>query len=472
MSNSVKGPYKLIDRREFTADTVFEPQPISLVLIAGLEVVVRDAYGDYLLVTNPQYEPVETDETKPSKVEDSFWTVPYVTKTIHPPEDSFRNVFPTIEIVDKAVASWKPRAKLKAYARTFSIGVTDLKLIDAFCELKRSWSQPHITVLYHIMRYSLVLGNLQQRNLADAESRKGYTFIPIDKRYEKVVERRACPVHKRDEVLYLAQPLASNLAVVLEKEESRNEMSARAMTLAGEHFSRDYTGLLFCGDISGYGAASAYAEAHMGGFEEIDHGAVLRDSATIAFTDLFMEAGIAQVHTAGDGFICALPLPPLDRASEARAELKRFAKAYKTYLACLDRLGRRIAEHFAKNHTAKGQPPVMGSRLAIHYGEYRFGKMSQAASLLTSFDGRQIVAVSRLEQGLRSVAKDDAQAKKHRIAGARHIAAASMDVIELLRGGSAQPAPILSGFEELKPFTPESKEYKGKAVLMRELQPK
>jgi len=351
---------------------------------------------------------------------------------------------------------------LEDYLATFSFGVPRLSPVGAFCELKHSWSQPHITKLYHMMRYSVELTSCAYRNLADASSRKGYAFLPIDERYKTVTRRRTCRVHKQKETLYLEQPLASNLSAVLEDEDERHAIRSRATPLEKDHFAREHLGLLFCGDIAGYGAASRYAEDRMGGLSDTDHGAILRDSATVAFTDLFLDAGIGQIHIAGDGFICAMPL---DKASEAAAGLKRFATAYAAYLVRLDDLNERIGAYFAKTATAtSGPPPILGSRLAIHYGVYRHGKMSQAASLVTSFDGAEIVRVSRLEQSLRAIRKDPELARQYKIDGVLHVAAASRDVTKVLHPDKV----ILSGlFRTSELFTAASKEFQEQAWLLK-----
>ena len=467
MPETVKGPYKLIESRQFASDAVFNPRPTSLVLVAGLEIVVQDSYGDYLLLTSPHYEEVEvpTGKRPPNGIEDAFWTVPYITRSVTGPAGGFRDITTTIGIVDKEVKAWEPEAQLELYAATFSFGVREIKPVAAFCELKQSWTQPHVNKLYHIMRYSLQLNGCAQRNLADAASRKGYSFLPIDDRYKAVTKKRKCKTHKHIETLYLSQPLASNLAAVLDNDEDRRGLRSRAAVLDKAHFSREYSGLLFCGDIAGYGAASAYAEAHMGSFTDDDHGTVLRDSATVAFTELFLEAGIAQVHTAGDGFICAIPL---DAPSDARSTLKRFSTAYAAYLKRLDDLSARIRAHHEKNpQEADSGPCLLGSRLAVHYGKYRYGKMSQAASLLTSFDGREIVAVSRLEQGLRSIAKAPTLAQKYKIGDVDHIAAASREVAKLPIDNDVLPGV----FKRLRLFEAASKEYSDKAWLLRAVAP-
>lgn len=473
----VEGPYRVIERREFESGAEFDPKPSFLVLVAVLEFAVRDDYGDYLLVINPHYEEIEVPKkNRARKVEDGFWTVPYVTKTLPAASGGFRHLAATSSAVDKAVDEWNPKELLMASASTLSFGECEIKFVSAFCEFKHSWTQPNVMKLYHIMRYSLLLHSPAPRNIADGASRKGYSFLPIDERYRTVTKKRPkCPVHLHPETSYLSVPLATNLATVLNNDDHRREIRSRAMTLEREHFSRDFTGLLFCGDIAGYGAASSYAEDKIKDFTADNLGAVLRDSATIAFTDLFLEAGIDQVHTAGDGFICALPLDSVSEkraAIEARAALKRFAAGYTSYLRRLDELSDRIITHYGSNHDGDlDGAPLLGSRLAIHYGGYRYGKISQAASLVTSFDGNEIVAVSRLEQGLRSITKDDTLATQYKINGTRHTAAASLQLVKLLRPDNVILPDL---FQKGQTSEAASKEFEEAAWLLRSItaQPK
>jgi hypothetical protein len=463
MVELVKGPYRHILSRQFEKDAEFSPRPSALVLVAGLEIVVRDEYGVYLLVISPQYEEIELPTRKPgsAKVEDGFWTVPYVTHAINAPTGGFKHVKHTIETIDREIAAWNPQPLLEDYLRTFSLGVPTVTPVGAFCELKHSWTQPHITKLYHMMRYSVSFESCYHRNLADAFSRGGFSFLPIDERYKTVTRRRTCRTHQLKETLYLEQPLATNLATVLEDEDERRSLCSRVVIpLERDHFVRDQSGLLFCGDIAGYGAASSYAEQHMGGLTDADHGAILRDSATVAFTDLFLETGISQIHIAGDGFICAMAL---EKPSEVVAGLKRFAASYASYLARLEDLNSRIAAYGAKNASGSGAP-LLGSRLAVHYGAYRYGKMSQASSLVTSFDGSEIVRVSRLEQALRAVTQEPIEAERLKVAESLHTAAASQNLVKLV----APEKVILNKlFKTGGRFDAASKEYHERAWLLQ-----
>jgi hypothetical protein len=463
MPERLGGPYRRFARSNFAADAIFEPRPTSLVLIAALEITVSDQFGHYLLLISPRYEQVELADGQNTETlpESHHWTVPFVARTLETPSGGYKNVATTLGIAERETKRWRPKRELTNYARAIFRGIADIQPVETFYELKRSWSQPQVTKLYKIMRYRAELGNCEASTFADPHSRKGIAFIPIDDRYERVVRKRDCPVHQREETLYLSTPLESNVAAILNEKDRRGELCAHALALDRGVFYREYHGLLLCGDIAGYGAASAYAEDHMTNLADEDHGAVLRDSASVAFTDLFLEAGVAQVHTAGDGFVCAIPLATGSKKptqKQVKEALGRFVEAYITYIDRLDKLNQALAKHFTSNQTGTSNEPTMGSRLAIHVGGYRYGKMSQAASLLTGFDGREIVAVTRLEQALRDYTHDKAAIKKHKLKGMKHFLAASEEVMR-----AARTLPL----EEIGRFTAKSKEFAKMAVLVR-----
>jgi hypothetical protein len=299
--------------------------------------------------------------------------------------------------------------------------------------------------------------------LADPDSRKGIAFMPIDKRYEAVTRSRYCEAHRRTERLYRSMPIETNVCAIIEDEEHGRDLKRQAVQLKRDVFFREYVGLLFCGDIAGYGAATTYAEGSMKDFSKQDHGAVLRDSAAVAFTDLFLAAGVTQVHIAGDGFICAIPLAvSSDVSTDAvSSALDQFTAAYMKYIESLDVLNDQLQHHARANATSKA--PTLGSRLAVHYGRYRYGKMSQAASLLTGFDGREIVAVSRFEQGLRTIRKTPVLAKKHEIHNLAHVAAASNEAMRAWGNTRGLSRSLI----RLGSFKAVSKEFKGAATLLR-----
>jgi hypothetical protein len=79
-----------------------------------------------------------------------------------------------------------------------------------------------------------------------------------------------------------------------------------------------------------------------------------------------------------------------------------FFNAYQRFLNWLELTNQHLAEHASSNDASA---PRLGSRLAVHAGRYRYGKIGLAASMVPAFDGAAIIDVSRLEQGLRAHAK-------------------------------------------------------------------
>jgi hypothetical protein len=89
--------------------------------------------------------------------------------------------------------------------------------------------------------------------------------------------------------------------------------------------------------------------------------------------------------------------------------------------------------------------------------------MSQAASLLTGFDGREIVTVARLEQGLRTIAKTPELSKRYGIVKSRHLAVAGTEVLEAV-GDKKKLPPAL---QYVRDFRAASKEFESTAALLR-----
>lgn len=464
--------WRFSDLAQFGVDDVFAPRPTTLVIVATLEIVIKDDFGTSLLVISPRYEEVEVvdNELRTPLPESGHWTVPYISRSLESPSGGYKHIKATLAEVDKALKTWDPEPKLKVYADTIFRGVNDIERIGGFYELKQSWSQPQVTKLYRIVRCRPDLANCEAGTLADANSRKGIAYLPIDSRYEEVTRVRYCPLHRREERLYQSQPIETNLCALVDHTEDRRGLKSQAIKLNRNAFFRKYTGLLLCGDIAGYGAASSYAEDHMTDFSKRDHGAVLRDSATVAFTGLFLHTGVSQVHIAGDGFICAIPLATSLGACTpdmARNALQYFADAYMKYVASLEHLSRELERHVESNAGVAPSSLVLGSRLAIHYGEYRYGKMTQAASLLTGFDGREIVAVTRLEEGLSIVRNTPKLARAHAITGVAHVAAASKDALRAVGGARGLPESL----QYMGTFKAMSKDFQRTAALLRVNQP-
>jgi hypothetical protein len=465
---TITDPYYVMSPGQVASDR-FIPKPQSVVLLATLELMVRDRSGCYMLVTCSRYDEVESDYDESASAatldwapESAQWSPPDIARELGKPSGGWSSVRIIREAIAEGTSSWDAEDALERVLSTWACGLGKLRSVGSLTEYKRSWSSPQVAKVYHVLRYRAATDECDRRALADAESRKGFWYLPIeDAAYERSTRQRLCPRHKRTETLFLSRPMTSNLGLLVNDSETRRELREEAVSLDSEHFVREETGLLVCGDIAGYGAACSYAlkmgNLQFGGDKAAE---MLRDSASYAFMRLFHDAGIWQVHVAGDGFIAGMPLHT-DSEHEKRTAIQEFFEAYRNLIELLDRFSGVISEHRSQNQPGKtlATSTLLGSRIAVHYGRYRYGKMGQAASLVSAFDGAAIIDVARLEQALSAMTKRPETAVQKRLAEYRHTAIASPEAVRAW--GGARSAPDL--LAKCGTAAARSKEFRGTA---------
>lgn len=421
-------PYYVFDDHLYDDDQ-FVQRPKEVILLATLEIVVDDGRGTHMLVVAPRYEAIEAVPGHPSH-ETAQWTPPYVSTSVSRNRTHvWRSVRIIREAIEQELELWNPELQLERLVRTWSAGIGDLTYKGAFTEYKHSWGSPTVRNIYHVVRYGARTQDADLLALADPECRKGFYYLPLDDEpFGAVVSHRECVPHARDESMFLGRPLATNLAHLVRSPESRRTLRASPQHIPIGDFQQSYRGVLFCGDVASYGAACRYIDHHMASAasDAPDRAMVLRESVTAAFMSLFQEAGIHHVHTAGDGFITAIPAADDDLTDEA---LGRFFMAYARYIDVVNTFARRIADHAQANGHADGSWPRVGTRLAVHRAGYRYGKIAGAASLISGFDGAGVIDVARFEQGLSTYAKARAHDPgfEH-----RHLVAASDEIVKAL----------------------------------------
>lgn len=379
-----------------------EHRPERLQVVVTLEIPVKDMDGTYLIVTYPDYagaDVIDTAEDAELPVEPGQWTPPYITYDV---EDGglfsrtrkTEKLFKRFEQIDDATVE----RDLRRYTDRLGLNYLEFESLDTFYEFRLSFRYPGSFRGYQIRR---VLGRVEDddmMNIADSEMRKGFAFLPIDERFVGLTNRH-CDRHHRHERLFMGKPIASNLRSVLEDERLRGALSDSAVAIDPEAFFTSQNGFIFAGDLAGYGRFCQFLADNTGDLDRTgDAGAQeFRDLAIRLFTKLFHSADIRHTHTAGDGFICALPESELP---SHQAQLQSALSAHLEMTKKLDGFNEK-AKVFAQKRNL-GQPPRLGSRLAVHHGDYRFGKMSMLASLLPTLDGASVIEAARIEAGLRS----------------------------------------------------------------------
>jgi hypothetical protein len=104
-----------------------------------------------------------------------------------------------------------------------------------------------------------------------------------------------------------------------------------------------------------------------------------------------------------------------------RSVVTRLISYWRRFLELLERLNKDIRDPGL----------AMGSRMALHYGAYLYGRIGFRRSFAPTFDGASVVEVARLEQGLSLAVKGggepgaDAGDPVAAIRGQRHVLAVS-----------------------------------------------
>jgi hypothetical protein len=400
--------------------------PTQLWLILSLEICVRDSFGTYLLLTYPSYG----ISTPPAE---GHWSPPFFGYPVEVGFSAPETVGAVRRLFESAERSVDTETAVHQLAYLLGLSSVEVEHIDSFTELKSSPRTPDQNKCYRIMRFRLrSVSERSLRNLADPECRKGYVFLPLSAMEEDALR----PGNRSPwERFYLGKPIMTNVCVALRDGDHRKSMAAAAIDLRTDLFFREQDGLLICADLAGYGRACQYATSQMHSFDQTGREIAtrFRESVASLFYEFVCKVGIQQVHMAGDGFLAGLPL------GNSCGDL---TEVIPTILDSYSQLLRRIE---TLNGCIKEENIRVGSRLAMHYGHYRYGRMALARSFTADFDGASIVEVARLEQGLAAATKGQASVDDPRLKplkGAKHTLAITSDL-------ALRASEILSARHEL-----------------------
>jgi hypothetical protein len=367
--------------------TRLQVPPVQIWVIVTLEISVTDGGQTNLLLTFPSY-PLDAHPAVNAH-DEGYWAPPNVAypvpMTFSPPTSlgSLR------KLTQARVSADQIHQDLSHLAYQLGLRDTEFEPRGEFYELKVSPRSPGLMKAYKFFRFGLrLIDEDSARNLADPEGRRGYVYLPLDE-YESMTRLEWSESHGRMERWFLGKPLMSNVEYVLDNAHSRNSLRANSIQLPRDLFSRRETGILCAVDLSGYGTALKYAMENMHSFDEgfaaIQEG--FRKSVAKYFDHMLAKIGAMQAQTAGDGFIAAFPSRVF---TDKSATIERLFLEWSHVIARLNALNAsiRVPEY------------RVGSRMALHYGEYEYGRIGGAASFIPAFDGASVIEVARLEQGL------------------------------------------------------------------------
>jgi hypothetical protein len=419
--------YTLIDDQRPPGDRL--PNEITgYRLVYTLEIVVHDEFAAYLLLTYPSYA---TSAQTPEDWDEGCWTPPFLSYHVNPGLSTPLRVASVRRLFDRFeedLASRHPRSAGDSVPHDvqrlgWQVGARDpsFEHLGGFIEVKRSYRNPGVILCYKIARYGLWLHEDDPgiRDVADSEARRGHVFLPLDN-LDSVLQPRYSKRHERTEQWFLGKPLASNIAQIIRTPEQLTALRDRAIPLQPRHFRHEEEGLLCTADLAGYGTALRYAreEMHGFGFRGEQMAGLLQSSLIRHFDVMFSQFGVSQVRTLGDGFVAAFPKRVFPNVADTVADLIGY---WRRFLEALEQLNRDIRDPGL----------AMGSRMALHYGAYQYGRIGLGRSFAPTFDGASVVEVTRLEQGLALAVKGGAAERSGTddraaaVRGQRHVLAIS-----------------------------------------------
>jgi hypothetical protein len=414
--------------------TPLEIAPSSLWVISTVEIAVRQGGRSYLLLVLPSY-PIAGQPNNPEH-DEGHWAPPFVAYPV-PLEFSPPTTVGSVRRLVKARLD-KAQVANDLEQLLYQMGLRDAHLAERqpFLELKVSPRSPSLVKAYFILRHGLIdLDSACLRNLADPEFRRGYVFCPVQQD-DVFLSHRFSEVHQRDESWFLGKPLQSNVQYVLSDQDRRAAIEAASIALAPDSFMRSDRGTICVVDLSGYGRALKYALEKMHGFSlsGVDAQDEYRATVSELMYEMLGELGVTQAQVAGDGFIATMPERVFAPNSDA---IGRVLSAWRKVVDRIDDLNDAITDSTSR----------VGSRMVLHYGAYRCGRVAGVRSAVGAFDGSSIVAAARLDQGLRALLAGDARHPND--AKRDHFVAVSEELVQVLGGASPFAAMIARGVVEV-----------------------
>jgi hypothetical protein len=379
--------------------------PSAIWILSTLEVAIKDKRDALFLLTFPSYA-LDRQPGAPAH-DEGYWAPPFVAYPVplmySPPT--------TVGSVRKLIGESLQKISLQGDLAhlCYQMGLRDVLLErrEEFLELKVSPRSPSLIKAYYIVRHGLISADAAcLRNLADPEVRRGYVYLPIEEERGVAPSKRFCAAHGRDEAWFLGKPLQSNVQYVLSSPERRTAIAAKSLEIDESLFARKEIGIVCVADLAGYGSLLKYAGDVMHSFREAGSQAqdFFRQEVAEQFQMMLGELGVTQLQTAGDGFIAAFPSRVFASAEETRNQI---AIRWNELLKQIENLNKSVREASRK----------VGSRLVLHYGKYRFGRIGGPRSFSPAFDGDTIITAARLEQGLGALMKSrgtaDGDTSKH-----------------------------------------------------------
>ncbi len=378
------GPYSIIDKLPSFENLVSSPSALWLLHVLEISVKCKDVCS--MLLEFPSYPLIGTKNPA------STWTPPFIAYNV----PLGMNIPTTVGAVMRSFTDAERSINVKdgIMRKLYHMGITAAELTprETFVEYKQSPREREKTKCYKICRFSCkVEKGSGILNVADPEGLKGIYFLPLSniKNYLQSYDRGPDGLCE----LFLGRPIASNLSKVLSSDGEVERLIGDAVDVEESIFRYSLQGVVVLLDISGFGEACKIIRSQMGTFE-VEGEDVESWFAQILsrhFGEELIKCGIVQFKITGDGFMASVP-----------CEDATVFNTLKKILRCIIGIRKIVKKFDTKLSEYGGQ---LDLRVALHWGNYRYGRIASSFSLQPDFEGRVFTELARIEEGMKMINK-------------------------------------------------------------------
>lgn len=346
--------------------------------------VLREGSNTYLPLTCPIYK-----ITKSGNIEGGLWTPPYVARKI---EGTIKRLT-TPKSIKKMMAQYEhdniDKINDDISYMFYYLGVQNYELtkLSEFTEYKTSYSEPTKIKCYHIINHLVTdMDKASIVNIVDPECMRNLHFIDLNSNINNLPKRS-----NEKFPSYNGKVLSSNLYKVLEEQRCKLTDNKTCNIVEETFLWNEFEGILFSYDINSSGKIrnkieNDYVSLYQNGYEISED---FISNILIIFTQVLAENGIYQYRLEGDGFIAAIPKNDF--------ELFNIKENYIDITAIL-KIFKKCDEEIEKLLSCSEN--VFSSKVAIHYGKYKYGKIGGIEARSTTFSGKELFVLSRLRDGI------------------------------------------------------------------------
>ena len=374
--------YRILE--ELPEDSELDIVPSEYWILNCFFIVLKGNDNIYLPLTYPIYK-----ITKSGSIEGGLWTPPYVAKKL---EGSIKRLN-TPKSIKNSISNYiqnnSETIKNDISYMFYYLGIQNYELVkfSDFTEYKSSYSEPTKVKCYHIINHLVTdIDKAGIVNIVDPDCLRNLHLLNMS------LSTNQLPIRENESFpSYNGKILASNLYRVISNY-SHKLMDEKYFNIVEESFLFDrFDGVLFSYDINSSGKIRNkieynYASLSQNGLEISED---FISKLLIIFTKILAKNSIYQYRLEGDGFIAAIPKRDfyLFNFNENSIDPSLLLQLFNSIDNEIKKLLR------ASNIN-------LSSKAAIHYGEYKYGKIGGIEARTTTFSGKDLFILSRLRDGI------------------------------------------------------------------------